>query len=183
MLDDSDAYQSAFLVFHGIDTIAEATLNGRKLVPSPSNMFVRYCYDVKRLLKKVIHVIDEMYCVYCFYRMAASFILPTNFNIKLERERFGDHLLVADPRGQAYCISARSHSTRMSTVAVQRRMPCEFSAKDAGELQLGLGPCCALDGHLVCCTIRLRSQSVLISSNQTGNQSHSKYMMAFSYAM
>lgn len=55
MLDDTDAFESAVLVLHGIDTVAEVTLNGHKLSPSPSNMFVRYRYNVKRLLKKVIY--------------------------------------------------------------------------------------------------------------------------------
>lgn len=44
------------LVFHGLDTVANVQLNGRRLGPPfAQNMFVRYRYDVCDLLEfKVI---------------------------------------------------------------------------------------------------------------------------------
>lgn len=41
------------LVFHGLDTIATIVLNGNELSPKPNNMFVRYRYNVKDILKTV----------------------------------------------------------------------------------------------------------------------------------
>lgn len=41
------------LVFYGVDTVADISLNG-VLLGNTDNMFVRYRYDVKDLLKVII---------------------------------------------------------------------------------------------------------------------------------
>lgn len=51
------------LVFHGLDTIANITLNNYDLLPSPNNMFVRYRYNVRDKLKTVD--ISEHRIVWC----------------------------------------------------------------------------------------------------------------------
>lgn len=40
-------HSQVLLVFHGLDTIADISLNNHELTPSPQNMFVRYRYDVR----------------------------------------------------------------------------------------------------------------------------------------
>lgn len=40
------------MTFHGLDTLAEIVLNGRPL-GTTNNMFVRYTYDIKNILRKV----------------------------------------------------------------------------------------------------------------------------------
>ncbi|MHA2268545.1 MAG: glycosyl hydrolase 2 galactose-binding domain-containing protein [Promethearchaeota archaeon] len=44
-------HKSILIRFHGLDTIAEVTLNG-ELIGSANNMFVRYDYDVKSKLRQ-----------------------------------------------------------------------------------------------------------------------------------
>lgn len=47
-------HSSVLLACHGLDTTAKVTLNGEELLPKPSNMFIRYRYDVKNKLITVI---------------------------------------------------------------------------------------------------------------------------------
>lgn len=68
-------HSSVLLVCHGLDTTAKVTLNGEELLPKPSNMFVRYRYDVKNKLIMVISmrltlirfVIAIVIVVACFF--------------------------------------------------------------------------------------------------------------------
>lgn len=40
-------HSQILLVFHGIDTIANITMNSQELLPNSNNMFVRYRYNVR----------------------------------------------------------------------------------------------------------------------------------------
>lgn len=48
--EDVLASSGVFLVFHGVDTVADISLNGR-LLGHTEDMFIRYTYDVKDILK------------------------------------------------------------------------------------------------------------------------------------
>lgn len=40
-------HSQILLVFHGIDTIANISINNEQLLPNPNNMFVRYRYNIR----------------------------------------------------------------------------------------------------------------------------------------
>lgn len=52
LVDDSFVTQPVFLVLHGVDTVADVTLNGYHL-GSTDNMFVRYRFDVRNILQVI----------------------------------------------------------------------------------------------------------------------------------
>lgn len=52
--DNVTSYSSVDLVFYGIDTVADVQLNGLRLGQT-DNMFVRYKYNVKTILKVYIY--------------------------------------------------------------------------------------------------------------------------------
>lgn len=86
------------LVFHGIDTEAKIQLNDVELGPPfPQNMFIRYQYDIKAIVKAV-RAISKLTCaistflqsqwllaywpIYVIYRIQTHFALNLHLQLK-----------------------------------------------------------------------------------------------------
>lgn len=61
--DEVLSRDNIWLVFHGLDTVGKIYLNNQTL-GEVNNMFVRYRYDVKSLLKVSMRTISSTDCLY-----------------------------------------------------------------------------------------------------------------------